>query len=266
MGKLKDSETVLAFDDFHLEVKTALQRDDERVSWLTSRIYTRRHTGISYRVLNHWAYSGIIPDVRTATAREHGAAEWRRFTIVEAIWINIVRKLREFGLSMPLLKTASDQIWESKGSKLAAAIIACGKRVVVFLLIDSEGNILITDQEGLVAADVETGFGTLLRININDVLCDALDARENYDPKFRMTDVLSPREYEILHMLRKSTTQRITIEKRSGKAKSYVIESDSEFDNIDSVLSPEYGEISLKIHDGRIASKKIKTKRLFSDV
>ncbi len=59
---------------------------------------------LSSRVLNHWYESGIITDDRP------NGKGWKKFSLSELVWIQIVFKLRVFGLNLKKIKKVKDQI------------------------------------------------------------------------------------------------------------------------------------------------------------
>ena len=52
----------------------------------------------SYRIINHWEKNGLL-----LNARPDGKG-WRRYSIIDVIWINIMGALRDFGYSIEALK------------------------------------------------------------------------------------------------------------------------------------------------------------------
>lgn len=59
---------------------------------------------LSSRLLNHWYEAGIITDDRP------NGKGWKKFSFSEIAWIEIVYKLRSFGLDLKRIKVVKDQI------------------------------------------------------------------------------------------------------------------------------------------------------------
>ena len=59
---------------------------------------------ISSRLLNHWYLVGLVDDDRP------NGKGWKKFSLSEIIWIQIVIKLRSFGLDLKKIKAVKDQI------------------------------------------------------------------------------------------------------------------------------------------------------------
>ncbi|MFZ5515158.1 MAG: MerR family transcriptional regulator [Candidatus Zhuqueibacterota bacterium] len=67
---------------------------------------------ISYRVINHWEKMGIL-DTKKETDKK-----WRRYSIIDLVWIQVTIILRTFGYPLEKILTAKRNLemndWESK--------------------------------------------------------------------------------------------------------------------------------------------------------
>lgn len=61
-------------------------------------------TSISYRNINHWEEMGLLFDDEN---RKDG---WRKFNIVEVVWLFIIKELREYGMSLEAIKKVKEAI------------------------------------------------------------------------------------------------------------------------------------------------------------
>lgn len=61
-------------------------------------------TSISYRNVNHWEEMGLLFDDEN---RKDG---WRKFSIVELVWLHIIKELREYGMSLEAIKKVKEAI------------------------------------------------------------------------------------------------------------------------------------------------------------
>lgn len=103
---------------------------------------------ISSRVINHWEKKGLIDD-----SRPNGKG-WRKYSISEMIWIQIIMKLRIFGFSFnKILKVKQDlQVYcnpeeTSKFPELDFYLIVCMTSTIpVKLIVYSNGEALIERQ------------------------------------------------------------------------------------------------------------------------
>jgi hypothetical protein len=71
---------------------------------LNEQIHKIGDEKLSSRVLNHWYEAGILDDDRP------NGKGWKKFSISELIWIQIVIKLRGFGLDLVRIKKVKQEI------------------------------------------------------------------------------------------------------------------------------------------------------------
>ncbi|MDB5194646.1 MAG: DNA-directed polymerase subunit beta [Parcubacteria group bacterium] len=73
---------------------------------LNRREYTAGETGISSRILSHWADKRILPEGSMFSGDK---VDWKKFSTIEMVWLRAVEKMREFGLSLE--KIAKVRTW-----------------------------------------------------------------------------------------------------------------------------------------------------------
>ena len=71
---------------------------------LNRRQYSLNEPSVTPRVLHHWYQVGIISDRRT------GRKGWSKFSFTELVWIKLIIRLREFGLSLDKIKIAKEDL------------------------------------------------------------------------------------------------------------------------------------------------------------
>ena len=58
---------------------------------------------ISYRTLHHWDSMGLIE-----CGRESSKSGWRKFNLVEVLWLHVIIKSRDMGVSLERIGKAKD--------------------------------------------------------------------------------------------------------------------------------------------------------------
>lgn len=76
----------------------------ETKKFLSEQIHKIGEEKLSSRVLNHWYEVGILEDDRP------DGKGWKKFSISELVWIQIVMKLRGFGLDLARIKMVKEEI------------------------------------------------------------------------------------------------------------------------------------------------------------
>jgi len=75
-----------------------LNSDLKMIEQMNQQTYTIGEEKLSSRVLNHWYQEGIITDDRPNNKG------WKKFSFSEIVWMQIVIKLRKFGLDLKRIK------------------------------------------------------------------------------------------------------------------------------------------------------------------
>ena len=71
---------------------------------LRKRRYSVKDLPIESRVLNHWKEENILLENQIEKNK------WGKFNLIDLIWINIIKELRDFGISIPLIKSIKNDI------------------------------------------------------------------------------------------------------------------------------------------------------------
>lgn len=66
---------------------------------------------ISYRTLHHWDSVGLIE-----CGRESSKSGWRKFNLVEALWLHVIIKFRDMGVSLEKIGEAKTIFFEKIGN------------------------------------------------------------------------------------------------------------------------------------------------------
>lgn len=187
------------------------------------RIGTVGEIDISYRVFSHWDKNGLLPE-----GMRSSDLGWRKFNFIERVWLEVIKRLRDFGLSLDKIAKVRESImlWHKEDDAypefeyfvLAAKYNPSDSYVVVF----ADGNAGIG-----VARDIELSketwdFRDSLLISLKGVLRDiGLNAR-SAKPLHDLTD----EETELLAQIRLDGNDELKIKThKDGKIKE--IESTS---------------------------------------
>jgi len=74
---------------------------------LSDRVYTIKSTSKSYRHINHWESQWILDNNRNKDSW------WRKFNLLELIWIKTIDKLRSFNISIQNIKQIKEYLFEN---------------------------------------------------------------------------------------------------------------------------------------------------------
>jgi hypothetical protein len=232
----------------------------EDIDWkhqtLTEKRFTLKRSDVGTRIINHWESEGVTED-----PREDGTG-WRRFSILDMVWLHAVARLRSFGMSIEKLKRARKSLARlgagttAEGSTITFFefyVIRALLRVPVYLIVFEDGEVeLATEQEystGL--TPMLGGLADHVRINLN-AMVQRLLPKFDLHPNISTPVHLSDDEVHVLLMLRTGNYQSVTVKYHDGEIKRIEAEEDVQGRRIIDILRDEdYQDITIKRRDGK---------------
>jgi DNA-binding transcriptional MerR regulator len=154
-----------------------LSSDDSIKAKFNEEMYTIGSEKISSRVLNHWCENGIIKDNRP------NGKGWSKFSFSEVIWIEIVVKLRRFGLDLKRIKKVKEQLdfYNVEGNKSKCPfldfylIVALTSKIPIKLIILESGQATILRQIDIdLSNELDSFSEDYICIDINKLLKNLL--------------------------------------------------------------------------------------------
>lgn len=164
-----------------LYVLLSMYRDEEKYKKFHKQITEKTHpistTEESYRVINHWDEKKLLLD---SPDREAG---WRKFSLLDILWISIIRELRSVGLGIPEITTAKHKLFECFSFNESTdttyfevfMMLAYTRKADISLIVLPDGNSALTNEEDLQSAEaLFSRYKTFIKISINTLLAEIL--------------------------------------------------------------------------------------------
>ena len=230
---------------------------------LNSKERNVKFNEITYRQLNSWEAEGLL------TVEREGN-EWRRFSIMDAIWVKMIKELREFGLSRKQLKTTKESL-EFASEKCGVAMpmlefyvaFAIGSKMPVLLLIFKDGVAVPANYSQYKINHEFLGIGNHIQININEIL-QGFFPNVDLKPKYKTELPVNIEEMELLAFIRVAEYEKIEIRYRNGKIE--IIEGTERIapnKMADIMREQAYDEIKIRRQGGKVTSiVRIKKKKI----
>ena len=186
---------------------------------LNARTYTASETGISSRVLNHWASKDILP-----TGLKSDSGEWKKFSFVEIVWLRSVLKMREFGLSIEQISKVRSWVlqWDSKYSNYPwfefYIILALFDNQDIYIAILPDGTAELATSFDLERLKQDRGGMSehFLLISLKNILAEIGTFNV---AKIKTLRLLDDKEEELLSALNKSDVKEVKARVRNGHIK-----------------------------------------------
>ncbi|MBT4288361.1 MAG: MerR family transcriptional regulator [Deltaproteobacteria bacterium] len=229
------------------------------IKLLRNKVYKVKNTQVSYRTINHWAQEGILnEEERTIEDRK-----WRTFSLLELFWLNIVVKLRSFGMPLnPILKCKQEMFMELEDgfTNLDFAFFHCARitHYDLFLVVFYDGDSYILTREDLEQNEIENRdiFDSYLLINFNRLFFNSIPSAPAgaFTTFSDFRTVLKKSEKEIVDVIRDNEISHVKVYKKSGKIDRY--EKTRVISNTDNLWKDgkdiPFGTITMKRKDGKI--------------
>ena len=238
------------------------ENSERLLKFLGEEIATVKQTLQTYRTINHWDGIGLLLPQKSSDNT------WRKFSIADLFWINVIDSLREFGYPIEKIKTVKDQLFGKSPKKEKI-----NRYIFDTLMLDGDWNILvysngkITFQNGTASTAIQNG-SDFIRISLYDVLGKILKSKD----VSQLSPTIGKNELELLLDIRKGKYNEITIKLKDGE----IIRFDSKEDVVIGAADPfqtikelikgeEYQDIVVKRQGGKIVSIQ-RTKKSKSDM
>lgn len=138
-----------------------------------NRKYAIGDTNVKYRNLDHWEERGLLPE--GADTRGRG---WRRFNLIEVVWIEALNRLREFGISLDKIAKVKEAVleWNSNYGAYPTFEYFVAKAITqsedVFVVMCRNGNAGILSSSEIEVLKTGDSDRDLLLISIKSILSD----------------------------------------------------------------------------------------------
>lgn len=156
-------------------------------------------TSTTYRIINHWSEIGLI------NKNTQQGSGWRKFSLIDLIWIYILKDLREYGMPLEALKHTKESLFHL-GKKentvhfeLFLSLAFLKKKVLLVVASDGEAGVMLEEEyNGQYQPDLPR---THLVLDLNDILAAILKKPDlKYSNELTLT--LDSKESALLNKIR----------------------------------------------------------------
>ncbi len=174
---------------------------------------------ITYRQLNSWEKEGLLTNDREDRS-------WRRFSIMDAIWVKVIQELREFGMSWEQIATAKQSL-EIDSAEYGVQMpilefytaFAIGSKMPVLLLVFKDGICVPANYTQYKVAREFSNIDNHLQINLNAIL-QSFFPNVDLKPMNKLESIIDVDEMELLAFIRIGEYEKIEIQLSDGKMRT----------------------------------------------
>lgn len=84
--------------DIHQSWKTLISQ------YVEKRPFTLKDTGVTHRLITYWDEKGLLNEDKN----DH---KWRKFNLIDLVWIRLIAKLREFNIGLDTILQVKNSLW-----------------------------------------------------------------------------------------------------------------------------------------------------------
>ena len=169
---------------------------------------------VSYRVLNHWCNKGLIEDNREGNKE---GVSWRRFSIFDRLWLEVIKELRHYGVSLDIIKKVREKmsklIIEDSYDITNFEYAVCRCKGIstsqTHLIVFKDGFSEIASEQDIETASMIEDWNSYIDINLNNIW--GKFSNEFLSDKAK-SFIVSDGEIKLLTALRLENNSEITIQ------------------------------------------------------
>lgn len=228
--------------------------------FLNEKRFTMKDTDSSYRVINHWFTQGLLGD----DVRESDKG-WRKFSVVDLVWLTIIRELREYGLSLEKIKksykTAFYDLNTGKNEtyELEFAILMAMMKRPIYGVVFPDGWFEIISDSGIQITNIvyrgDIENLSYISISINKCL-KRIFPKKDFGPEIDLPNLLSKSEENILEVIREGNFDEVSIIFKNGEIDRIDTKETSNKESVEKIMNmiqkTKFGDFKIKIQDGQI--------------
>ncbi len=211
---------------------------------------------LSYRTISHWDSLELIN-----CERDNEKKGWRRFNLIERLWIEVIFTLRKLGLSLDQIKLVksfffrkiSEKAWltYSEYYCLSAYLFERPTRLIIF----NEGEAEFLDYSESKKLDSLPTIGNYISLNLNCLLSEILG--NSLKVQSGLQKNLADYQLEICEIMECEDFDFLKIHKKQNKIESYEFQKSFSPTIPESELKKRYKdyEISEKVVNGKVSSR-----------
>ncbi len=231
---------------------------------IEERRYTVKAADLSSRVLSHWVDQKILPKIPL----EEGCY---KFSIHDLFYIEIIKTLREFGLSMPQLRKVRECLVDMPQISPALIQIFANDSDQTYLVVNRDGVAWVVGSDFLLYEREEDededpiDFTSFICLHLNKIILPLLNDQSRVQINYPIWGNLSKPERETISAIRKKNIEELRIKFKNGKPVE--IEEIWTEGNAKKAIEDgkflQYGQFTVQIQNGRMTHGRIARKKRF---
>jgi DNA-binding transcriptional MerR regulator len=170
----------------------------------------------THRQISNWSRDGLLH-------YEKNGDEWRRYSIMEALWVHLIHRLRQFGYTIEQIKKIKNSLSkESNVAKVPMPMLefcvseALARKEPYVLLVFDDGSAIPISYHDFKINITDYELNDHIYISLNRILQHLLP-NSKLNPINKLEYYPSKKEFELLSFIKKGDFERIEIKFKGKK-------------------------------------------------
>lgn len=254
LRRVEAGHHVFRGDGFHIRHGSFLRLPNRQdvLDGIREKRFTLGRSGVSSRVVNHWEAESLVTD-----PREDGHG-WRRYSLMDMVWLGAVLELRQFGVPAETIRNAHSSLralgWGPTKPEaphlFELYVVEATQRTPVYLLVFADGDVELATEHDYATSDLLSPLANHVRISINGLLQKLLP-KFDLSPKHSPGVDLSTKELSVILALRDADNKRVTVRLKDGEPSMMETERDGAGKTVEELLrTSPHSELNVKQKNG----------------
>lgn len=178
------------------------------------KYFSVKDLSVSSRTINHWDKLGLL------TEQERTAEAWRKFSISERAWIEVIHKLRSFGLPLEKLTTTRESLFfydNLPSPYFDIAIFGVINDKPMVLIVNTDGQARILEEKFVWIAKEDYRLSNFISIDFNQITELAMGYGETRQRNYSGYAWVKQEEGELLSFLRGGKFKQVVVHYANGR-------------------------------------------------
>ena len=171
---------------------------------------------ITYRQISGWEKEGLLDKTRVGN-------EWRKFSVMDAIWLKIIHELRNFGMSWNQIKVTKESLeFQNKKCGVAMPLLefytafAIANKMPVMILVFNDGVAIPANYTQYKVSRDFLGLDNHIQLSLNNIV-QGFFPDVDLKPNQKIEIPVDLDEMELLAFIRLNLFEKVEIKLKSGK-------------------------------------------------
>jgi DNA-binding transcriptional MerR regulator len=171
---------------------------------------------ITYRQISGWEKEGLLDKTRVGN-------EWRKFSVMDAIWLKIIHELRNFGMSWNQIKVTKESLeFQNKKCGVAMPLLefytafAIANKMPVMILVFNDGVAIPANYTQYKVSRDFLGLDNHIQLSLNNII-QGFFPDVDLKPNQKIEIPVDLDEMELLAFIRLNLFEKVEIKLKSGK-------------------------------------------------